>query len=196
MTNFIEELQLAVDTSKANMPFLLHLIGVLWAIHLVNRLLGFRLNVFGILPRNIFGIFGIATSPFLHGHSSHLLLNCIPLFILGNFLLMEGREIFYQVSTIIIIISGLLTWAMGRHALHVGSSGVIMGYFGYLLLNAILVKTAFTLVIFVMILYSFGTLFVSMLPGEKNISFESHIFGFLAGLSAVYLVPYLSNINI
>ncbi|MCD8499823.1 MAG: rhomboid family intramembrane serine protease [Gammaproteobacteria bacterium] len=101
------------------------------------------------------GLIGIFTSPFLHGSFTHLLFNCIPLFLLMNLLLLAGLDQFIVISLLIIVISGLCVWLVGRPALHVGASGLIMGYWGYLMINAILYPSIITvlLIIFCFLLF-------------------------------------------
>ena len=67
------------------------LIAVLWAVELINLLLGHRLNGLGILPRTSSGLPGIILSPFLHHGILHLLSNTLPLLILGWFVTLGGN---------------------------------------------------------------------------------------------------------
>ena len=170
------------------MNFVLSVLGVLWAIHLANFVLGYRLNYFGIFPRHLFGIPGIMLHPLLHGNFSHLLLNSIPLFLLMNFILIGGIDQFICVTTIIVFVAGIMTWLLGRKAIHVGASTVIMGYFAYLIVMAIQTPSSMSIILAILSLYYFGGLFLALIPtGEVNVSFEGHIFGFLGGIAAIYL---------
>jgi membrane associated rhomboid family serine protease len=184
-------LQNVIESIKDNTPFVLYLIGILWAIHFINWLLRYRLSIFGIWPRKIFGLIGIFCSPFLHGNFSHLFFNSIPLFVLINLVLFQGRAIFYCVSLIIIIGGGFAIWLFGRRAIHIGASTVIMGYFGYLLTNVFYQPAIISIILAAVCVYYFGGLILALFPGEKGISWESHIFGFLAGIGAAFLCPIL-----
>jgi len=190
----VAQLDLSVDLLKVNMPFALAIIGGLYLIHLVNFLLGYRLNILGIFPRHPLGLIGIVTSPFLHGNFNHLFFNSIPLFILLSFVLLNGFATFLSVTATIMLIGGFGTWLFGRRALHIGASGVIMGYWAYLMFNAYQQPTILSLALGLVCIYYFGGLLLNLFPEDARSSFEAHIFGFLGGLAANYTVPYLNAI--
>ena len=159
----------------------------LWIIHAVNVALNYRLNTLGLVPRKIRGIPGVIFSPFLHGSFSHLFFNSIPFFVLLDFLLMDkGIHSAITISSIIIGISGVLLWLFGRKGVHVGASGLIMGYLAYLLVNAYQHPSIKTLLLGVVCLYYFGGLLVGLFPQKKYVSWEGHVFGFLGGIAAVF----------
>ncbi|MCD8524259.1 MAG: rhomboid family intramembrane serine protease [Gammaproteobacteria bacterium] len=186
MAEIGQKLMWLVQVAQFNMHYILSIIAVLWITQVVNFLLRYRLNVFGLLPRHPMGLIGIFTSPFLHGSFTHLLFNCIPLFLLMNLLLLAGLDQFIVISLLIIVISGLCVWLVGRPALHVGASGLIMGYWGYLMINAILYPSIITVLLIIFCFYYFAGLFASLLPKEGT-SWEGHIFGFLSGLLVSYM---------
>jgi membrane associated rhomboid family serine protease len=133
MNNLVSQIIQTVSLLQQNLYFTLLLIGLLFAIHIVNWIVGYRLNYFGIFPRKVRGLPGIATSPFLHADFNHLFFNAIPLFVMVSFILLEGMTIFITVTAVIIVIGGSMTWLFGRRGVHIGASGVIMGYWAYLL---------------------------------------------------------------
>ncbi len=159
----------------------------LWGINILNWLTGSRLNYLGIYPRHLIGLPGIIFSPFLHQNFNHLFFNSIPLFVLGLTLLTRGVALFIQVSVIVIILGGLLVWLFARSALHIGASGVVSGYFGYIIATAYLNPSFTTLLLACMVIYYFGGIFLGIFPQEEKISWESHLFGFLAGIAAAFL---------
>ncbi len=175
--------------SQQNMPFLLGFIAVLWVIQIVNALVSYRLNILGVYPRHVFGLIGIPFSPFLHGNFNHLFFNTIPLFILANFVLLSGIAAFICISIIIILISGVGVWLFARKGLHVGASGLIMGYFGYLLANAYQQPTLISVILGIVCLYYFGSMLFGLLPTREKISWEAHLFGFIGGFAANYYAP-------
>lgn len=177
-----------IASFQANILFSAALIAILLAVHIVNLSLGYRLNILGIYPRTFHGLLGIFFAPFLHQDFNHLFFNSIPFFILSNLILAEGRSQFYYVSLIVIIVGGFALWMFGKRGIHIGASGVIMGYFGYLLAHAYMDLTATSIILAVLTLYYFGGLVGSLFPSaHKNVSWVGHVFGFLAGLLAVYL---------
>lgn len=174
-------LQQLIHTMQMNAIPALEILGLLWGIQLVNAALQYRLNVFGIYPRHPFGLIGIFTSPFLHGHMNHLFFNSIPLFLLLVLMLASGKAHFINVTLNIMVMSGLAVWLVGRKALHVGASGVIMGYMGYLLLQAYFHPSASALLLGVLALYYCGSILVHLFPSGPQTSWEGHVFGFIAG---------------
>jgi len=159
----------------------------LWSLQILNYMLGYRLNYLGIVPRTGHGLIGIFVSPFLHGNFTHLFFNTIPLLVLACFILVGGQELFFYISAIIILLSGTLVWLFGRHAIHIGASSLITGYWGYLLVNAYHNPSLMTIVLAAVTLYYFGAMFFGLFPSEKGVSWEGHLFGCLSGIAANYL---------
>ncbi len=184
--NFTAAIEQVIAGMQQHALLALQIIAVLWAIQLVNHLLHYRLNVLGIYPRHIGGLFGIVFSPLLHGNASHLFFNSIPLFLLLCLMLSSGVEAFAMITINIALIGGAATWLFGRKALHVGSSGVIMGYMGYLLLQAYFQPSAVALILGALALYYCSSILLHLLPTDAASSWEGHIFGFAAGLMVAY----------
>lgn len=164
----------------------LKIVGALWIIQIVNALLGYQLNILGLYPRKIRGLLGIFLSPFLHGSFSHLFFNSIPLFILLNFLF--AQQILCVLMTAkIIFLSGALLWLFGRRGNHVGASGIIMGYWSFLLASAYQHFSIQNMILSCLCLYYLGGLFLGIFPKEESVSWEGHLFGLLAGLVTALL---------
>jgi len=182
------ELSAFMEVSKLYIyPWLISLL-CLWGINVINWLfLGSHLNILGIYPRSIFGLLGIIFSPIFHHNFSHLFFNSIPLFVLGLVILSRGFKIFYTATLIITLLGGLLVWLFGRRAIHIGASGLISGYFGFIIITAYSNPSFVTLLSAVLVLYYFGSIFLGIFPQEEQISWESHLFGFLAGIAAGFL---------
>jgi membrane associated rhomboid family serine protease len=159
-------------------------VALMWAVQIINFLLQYRLNAFGINPRHLNGLIGIICSPFLHGSFSHLMSNTIPLFVLLFLLFTFYRRESFGVITIIIVLGGLLLWAIGRPAYHVGASLLIYGLVAYLFLSGILRKKVFPLILSVIIAVVYGGLIFGLLPIYTWMSWEGHISGVIAGLFA------------
>lgn len=189
--DFINELDTIIELSKAHLGFALLCILILWAVHLVNGLLGYRLNVLGIYPRKIWGLFGIIFSPFLHGNFEHLFVNSIPAFILIDLVSIYGESTFFSLTIFIVLVSGLGVWLFGRSAFHVGASALMMGYWGFLLMRSFHEGTAMALILALICLYYLGGMAMSLLPLRREASWEGHLLGCLAGMAYVYVAPYL-----
>lgn len=192
--NLADQFEQAAQALQYNLPFVLSVIGSLYLIHMVNFILGYRLNIFGIYPRKWYGLPGIFISPFLHGNFNHLFFNSIPLFALISFLMLYGASTFYSVTFIIILLGGAATWLFGRPGIHIGASGVIMGYWSYLLLYAYEEPTLLSIGLAIVCLYYFGGLLFNLFPLEVKTSWEAHVAGFAAGIATYFILPHISAI--
>jgi membrane associated rhomboid family serine protease len=192
MNDLISKLLALITAMEANMYFVLMAIGIMWLVNFVNWwLLGSGLNILGVYPRRLFGLVGIPTSPILHGHFNHLFFNTFPLFILANLVLLAGYNVFYCITAIIVFGCGIIVWIIGRPAFHLGASGLIMGYWSYLLIQAYEQQTIMSLVLGAISLYYFGGLLLSLFPDKREVSWEAHVAGFLSGISAYFITPHI-----
>ena len=163
-----------------------------WIVSLVNMLLlGNGLGrLLGIRPRQPIGLLGILFSPLIHRDIAHLMANTLPFLILGWFILVQGElggnAGFYTITITILLIGGLGTWLFGRDAIHLGASGLIFGYIGFLLINGYQVQTLLTIGFAVIVFLMYGNQLWSMLPSsnENTVSWEGHLFGFAGGIIA------------
>ena len=186
MANIIDQFSTLVEMSRANAVPVLQLLGVLWAVHCVNWLVGYRLNILGLLPRSVPGVLGIFFMPFLHGDFGHLLANSVPFFVLVNMLVLKSWAFFWSVTFHIVVISGVALWCFGRRAIHIGASGLNMGYMGYLLADVYFHPSFTAVVLGVLALYYFGTMLVGVIPMGRRESWEGHLFSLLAGIGVAY----------
>ncbi len=145
------------------------------------------LDQYGIQPRSWIGLRGILFAPFLHDGFQHVMANSVPFLLLGWFVLMQGTWEFAVVTIISTVFSGLGAWLFGAPGtVHIGVSGVIMGYFGYLLLRGYF-ERSFTAVLWsIFIIFLYGGLIWGVLPGQAGVSWQSHLFGFIGGGTAAY----------
>lgn len=176
-----------IEISKQYIPTMLELLGILWAINLVNWTLGSWFNRLGIYPRHAIGLIGIPLAPLWHGNFTHLLFNSFPLFFLGLFVMSLSVQTFYYATAIIVLLSGFSVWCIGRRGIHIGASALISGYFGFVLAIAYQKPTFTTLFCAVIAFYYFGGILLSLFPTEEKTSWEGHLTGFLSGLVAMLI---------
>jgi len=187
ITKIANALEYIVAIVTGNMMMSLLIIAALWLINIVNWFFRGAFNYFGILPRTFRGIIGIIISPVLHSGPDHLFFNSIPLFILLSLMPVYGEKIFIDVTAFIIVTSGILTWSLGRNAIHIGASGIIMGYWSYLVTEAYKSPSVITVIVAIIMLYYLGGLFFNLFPQSESTSWEGHLFGFIAGIMAAFL---------
>ncbi len=178
---------------KTQVAILGGLLALMWMIEILDQFvfqLGMResLDIFGIIPRNPIGLRGILFAPFLHGSFAHLLGNSIPFLILGWLVMLRETSDFFWVSLVAGAVSGLGTWLFGSPGIHIGASGVIFGYLGYLLLRGYFERKVWSIAISLGVGCFYGSLLWGVLPTRYGISWEGHLFGFLGGALAAWLL--------
>ena len=145
---------------------------------------------FGIVPRTVSGLAGIAFSPLLHASPAHLLANALPLFVLLVLLFWDRH--YYPNLTLISVwfFSGLGTWLIGRGSdggppiVHIGASSIIFGLVAYLIAAGFLMKSWRSALVALVVFISFGGILYGIVPRAGPISWEGHLSGALAGIWA------------
>lgn len=165
-------------------------IAIIWGLAFVNLILGHRLDYWGLYPRTAKGIVGIFLSPFLHYGFRHVFANTVPFIVLGLLVIARGVEGFLEVSAFIILVSGLAVWLVGRPAYHIGASGLIMGYIGFLLARGWYDRSPTSILTALFVLMLYGGSIWSIFPGTWWVSWEMHLFGFLSGILAASLLSH------
>ena len=163
------------------------LVALIWIIEIVNLLNGHRLVSFGILPRTLTGLIGIPLAPMLHAGVWHAVSNTVPLLILGALTLAGGKRKFWETTVAVTLLSGVLVWIFARGAYHVGASGLVFGYFGVILARAFMERSITAIAIAIVTIMATGGLIWGVLPLRSFVSFESHLFGMIAGFIVVWL---------
>lgn len=164
-------------------------VATMWVLELVNFFV-FRqaLNIYGIIPREIIGLRGILFAPFLHGSLGHLIANTIPFLILGWFVMLQETSDFFVVTGITMLISGLGVWLLGAPGVHVGASGLIFGYLGFLLLRGYFERNFPSILLSLIVGFLYGGALWGILPTVPGISWEGHLFGLIGGVLAARLL--------
>jgi membrane associated rhomboid family serine protease len=182
-------LSVTILAIKENMVLPALILAFLWCVNIINWMNNNFLRVLGVYPRHWAGIPGIFFSPFVHANADHLFFNSIPLFILTAFLLaLVGQNQFIHISLWIIITSGLLTWLIGRKAVHVGASGVIMGYWTFILAYTWRHPSLSAVIMSIIMLYYLAGLALSLFPSSEKVSWEGHCCGAAAGIIVAYFL--------
>ena len=158
------------------------MLGVMWGVALLNLLAGQRLLAFGIVPRSLDGLIGIPLCPFLHDGMAHLLANTVPLAVLGSLVVVRGRQGLGAVSAFIVLLGGVGVWLLARSSVHVGASGLVFGYFGYLVAGGWYDRSPSSVGLAVLVIFLYGGLIWGVLPSTPRVSWEGHLFGLLAGI--------------
>lgn len=148
-----------------------------------------RLDAFGIRPHSFIGLRGILFAPFLHGGLGHLIANTIPFLTLGWLVMLRETSDFFVVSIITMFVSGLGVWLTGSpYSIHVGASGIIFGYFGFLLLRGYFERSFAAILFSLVVGFLYGGMIWGVLPIQYGISWQGHLFGFIGGAIAARLL--------
>ena len=153
----------------------------MWAIFALNFILPIDFNKFGIYPRSVHGLWGIAFSPFLHANVFHILSNSVPFLILGSMLFLFYTKYALRVFVYSILISGTLVWVFARPAVHIGMSGVIYAIATFLIFAGFYKRKIASILISVLVVVLYGGLIWGLFPNNFYVSWEGHISGAVAG---------------
>jgi len=164
-------------------------VAMLWAIQVVNWIIGYGLNpVFGLIPRQVSGLDGVVAMPLLHGSFAHLMANTPPLLVMGGLLVATTSRALLAVNVMVIGIGGALVWLFGGAAIHIGASGLVFGWFGFLMARGLIDRSPVTLGAAMLVGVLYGSLLWGVLPGQPGVSWEAHLFGAIAGAAAAFIV--------
>ena len=160
----------------------------IWGVFWVEVQFKVNFNHYGIYPRSISGIKGIFLSPFIHGSVEHLYSNTLPLAVLSAALVYFYKSVSFRVLVIGGILSGLITWIIGRPSYHIGGSGII-----YLLSSFIFFKGLFTkhyrlIALSLFVVFVYGSMLWYIFPIEDGVSWEGHLGGFITGLLFAFFI--------
>ncbi len=156
----------------------------IWIIEIVDSVaLGERLQRNGIQPRRFEGLDGILWQPFLHSDFGHVASNSVPLLALGGLVAVKGMRYWSRVTLVTIVVGGSLTWALAGDGNHIGASGVVFGYLGAILGAAVFERRPRALAPALLVLGFYSSMLAGLVP-QDSISWESHLFGLIAGIGA------------
>ncbi|MFT4850256.1 MAG: membrane associated rhomboid family serine protease [Sediminicola sp.] len=172
------KLKFSLDVIIVPIMFVLLMWIVFWAEIRYN----WDFNFLGINPRKLKGLPGIVLGPFIHSNLQHLFNNSMPLFVLSTALFYFYKNLRWKVLIYGLLLSGLLTWIIGRPAVHIGASGVVYMLAAFLLFKGIFSKQYQLTALSLVVVFLYGGLLWYLLPIDPKISWEGHLSGFGVGL--------------
>lgn len=159
----------------------------IWLVFWFQVRVFYGIKYYGIEPLTFSGLKGVLFSPFLHSNISHLYNNTIPLFVLSAALFYFYRNVSWKVIIYGILISGLITWFIGRQGNHIGASGLIYVLVSFIFFKGVLAKHYRLIALSLLVVFLYGSMIWYVFPVKDNMSWEGHLSGMITGfLFAVF----------
>ena len=178
-----------MDEARKAFFLMVGFIGLIWLLQVANWADHYHLDAsFGILPRNLGHLGDIFTAPFLHFSWDHIEGNSGPLFVFGLLAAYRGVTKFLGVTLLVAITSGLAAWLFqGNDQLTVGASGLIFGYFGYVLARGLIDRNLIDALAAVVMALSYAYILTVAIPGTPGVSWVDHLGGLVGGLASGWI---------
>lgn len=174
--------------------FVILIVIAFWIIKLFEVHAGVNLTyTLGTYPRSIHGLIGVVTSPFIHGDWFHLLSNSVPFAVLGGGIVFFYPSIAMRVFLNIFMLTGMSVWLFARSSFHIGASGLVYGFAAFLFFSGLFRRDLRSLVIAIVVAFLYGGLVTGLIPVHTGISFESHLFGAVAGSISAFAYKHIKE---
>lgn len=173
----------------------LRLVFLMWLCFFLEAGFGFPISEYGIQPRSLTGLVGIFLSPMIHGDLLHLISNTVPLLFMGALLFYFYPRIAGKVFFRAYFWTNLLVWLFARPANHIGASGVVYGLAFFLIFFGLFRRDLLSIIISIITLILYGSVFYGVLPSDPFISWESHLGGALVGIASAVTFSELKKIS-
>lgn len=167
--------------------FPISIVTVMWLVKIVEVARNHKYTVWGIFPRDLDGVIGILTAPFIHSDWQHLMSNSLPLFMLTSILMVFYKRVAIPSFLIITVLTGFTVWLFARESYHVGASGVVYGLVAFLAWTGIFRRNLKSIILALIVLVMYSGYFHGIVPNKEGVSWESHLFGGLVGIFTAFL---------
>jgi len=171
----------------------LRLVFFMWLVFTIQSTTGIDFGFLGILPWTLSGAIGILTAPLVHGNSTHIISNTVPLLFLGITLFMFYKRHALLVFSQCYLMTNILVWIFGRSFYHIGASGLVYGLAFFLISMGFFTRKAISIVISLIVILLYGSLIYGLNPANQSISWESHLFGAIVGVGTAYGISRISK---
>jgi membrane associated rhomboid family serine protease len=163
------------------------LLALMWLVQIADAILPGSFTGFGLRSWDISGLGGIVLAPLLHANWGHLIANSVPFLVLGCLVAVEGARRFWAVTAIVAIIGGIGTWLVNAPGtLTVGASGLVFGYFGYVVLRVFMPgrvahRILYAVIALIVIALYGGSTLAGVFGAAEGVSWQGHLFGAIGG---------------
>ena len=140
---------------------------------------------YAVAPQSLPGLLGILGAPLLHGSLKHLAANATALLILGTLAGSVYPRATVRALPLLWIGGGIGAWWLGTPGSHhLGASGLTHALMLLLLTLGLLRRDRAAIATGMIAVLFYGSMLLTVLPGEAGISWQSHLGGALAGIGA------------
>jgi membrane associated rhomboid family serine protease len=157
------------------------LVSVLWGVHLYQYYNGVSFAQYGNFPRDLSGLKGVVFMHFIHADFEHLISNSIPLLVLGGALTYFYPTLYKRVFLWVMLAGGFWLWLGGRPSFHIGASGLVYGLSSFLFFSGFFRRDLRLIALSLLVVFLYGGMVWGVFPLVRQISWEGHLFGGLAG---------------
>lgn len=171
------------------------LLALIWVIQLADAVIPGSFTGWGLRSWDLGSLQGIVLGPLLHADWAHLIANSVPFLVLGCLVAVEGAKRFWIVTAVVALVGGVGTWLVNAPGtLTVGSSVLVFGYFGYVVVRVLapgrLAHRVAYAAIAVIVVVLYGTsMFTGVFGVGTGVSWQAHLFGAIGGALTVFIWP-------
>ncbi len=168
------------------------MLALMWIMRVVSTVIPGSVHALGLRAWSPSSLWAIATSPFVHVSWFHLLSNTVPFLILGLIVAFDGTKRFAAVTVASAVAGGLGVFFLNRPGtVTVGASGLVFGYFGYLVLRGLFARGGLRKVIYLVVAIVVAGLYgvsmvIGLIPRGTSMSWQGHLFGLIGGCAAAW----------
>jgi membrane associated rhomboid family serine protease len=156
--------------------------------HLLGHSFQQRYYQLALQPRQLSSIWRIATYPVVHISWRHLFFNVLPLLLLGLLIAANSIATFWLLTIVTLLVSGWGTWLCSTADRVVGASGLVFGYWGFIITSAAISQDPFWTAAAALTLMIYAGLWSSLMKLQGGISWAGHFWGLLGGVATAFLV--------
>lgn len=168
------------------------LLALMWLVQIADAILPGSFTGFGLRSWDVTGLGGIVLAPLLHANWGHLIANSVPFLVLGCLVAVEGARRFWAVTAIVAIVGGVGTWLLNAPGtLTVGASGLVFGYFGYVVMRVfapgrVAHRILYAVIALIVIALYGGSMLAGVFGAAEGVSWQGHLFGAVGGAVAAF----------
>lgn len=183
------------DLHKVKQSFVIAamLVSTLWVVNALLMIFHLDPGMFGIVPRDIHGLWGILSSPLVHDGWYHLIANTGPIFFFAAGMFYFYRDASRRAVIWIYLMTGIWVWVAAHDGSHIGASGLVYGFGAFLFFSGVFRRDVRSIAVSLVIAFFYGGMVWGVLPGQTGISWESHLFGAIAGIATSF---YFRNFGV